>query len=128
PTVENEWSPLGVWALVQEDQGDAVMFFQLSVKNDGVISGAYVNVMSGEELPVTGQVDRKTQRAAWHIGDQKEKVFEAGMANLTQDQASCLVHMAPGQLQSWLLVRMESPELPDQPAAVSTASAAAATP
>ena len=118
PVVEEAWTPLGVWALVQEDQGDAVMFFQLSVDKDGMISGAYVNVVSGEELPVVGRVDRTTQRAAWHIGDQTEKVFEAGMTSLTQDQASCLVHLAPGEMQPWLLVRMEGPDLPDTPATV----------
>jgi hypothetical protein len=120
PVVENEWTPLGVWALVQEGQGDAVMFFQLSVDKKGVIRGAYVNVVSGEELPVAGQVDRATQRAAWHIGDEKEKVFEAGIANLSEQQASCLVHVAPGEMQNWLLVRMESPELPNAPSAVKT--------
>lgn len=128
PIVENEWTPLGVWALVQEDQGDAVMFFQLSVDKNGIISGAYTNVVSGEELPVTGQVDRKSQRAAWHIGDNTQKVFEAGMSNLTQDQASVLVHNAPGEMQNWLLVRMESPGLPDQPAAVTTSAVETVTP
>jgi hypothetical protein len=115
PVTEENWQPLGVWALAQEDQGDAVMFFQLSVNKNGVISGAYSNVMSGEELPLVGQVDRKTQRAAWHIGDQREKVFEAGMANLTQDQASCLVHLGKGESQNWLLVRMPDPTLPNEP-------------
>ena len=122
PVVETEWTPLGVWALVQENQGDdAVMFFQLSVDKDGYVSGAYTNVISGEVLQVAGQVDRSTQRAAWHIGDQKEKVFEAGMANLTDNQASCLVHTAPGEMQTWLLVRMESPNLPNRPASLSAA-------
>jgi hypothetical protein len=121
PLVEEDWQPLGVWALVQEDQGDAVMFFQLSVDRQGIISGAYSNVVSGEELPIVGRVDRATQRAAWHIGDQKEKVFEAGMSNLTQDQASCLVHVSPGEMQTWLLVRMPDPSLPDQPTKLSQA-------
>jgi hypothetical protein len=119
PVIEDQWTPMGVFALVQEDQGDAVMFFQLSVNRSGIISGAYTNVMSGEAQPVTGQIDRTTQRAAWHIGDQKEKVFEAGVSNLAQDQASCLVHLAPGEMQNWLLVRMESPELPDSPTRIS---------
>lgn len=118
PVVEAEWTPLGVWALVQENQGDAVMFFQLSVNKAGLISGAYSNVLTGESQPIAGQVDRSTQRAAWHVGDQTEKVFEAGMANLTENQASCMVHFAPGEMQTWLLVRMESPDLPTQPAAV----------
>ena len=121
PVVETEWTPLGVWALVQENQGDdAVMFFQLSVDKEGYLSGAYTNVVSGEVLQVAGQVDRSTQRAAWHIGDQKEKVFEAGMANLTENQASCLVHTAPGEMQTWLLVRMDSPNLPNKPASLSS--------
>jgi hypothetical protein len=119
PVLEEEWTPLGVWALVQEEQGDAVMFFQLSVNKTGLISGAYVNVVSGEKLPIAGQVDRATQRAAWHIGDRTEKVFEAGVTNLTQNQASCLVHITPGELQPWLLGRMEGPDLPSHPATLS---------
>ncbi|HET6408537.1 MAG TPA: hypothetical protein VFG14_11700 [Chthoniobacteraceae bacterium] len=114
PVAEEAWRPLGVWALAQEEQGDAVMFFQLSVNQEGIISGGYSNVMSGEELPIAGQVDRKTQRAAWHIGDKKEKVFEAGMTNLTQEQASCMVHMGNGEMQNWLLIRLPDPALPDQ--------------
>jgi len=126
PVVESEWTPLGVWALVQENQDEnAVMFFQLSVDKAGLISGAYTNVVSGEVLAVSGQVDRKTQRAAWHVGKNTEKVFEAGMANLTQNEASCLVHVAPGEMQPWLLVRMQSPDLPTEPASVSDTTASA---
>jgi hypothetical protein len=121
PVVQAEWTPMGVWALVQENQGDAFMFFQLSVNKQGLIRGAYANVLSGEALPLVGQVDRKTQRAAWHIGDEKEKVFEAGMANLGEKEASCLVHAAPGEMQNWLLVRMESPNMPDRPTNLSDA-------
>jgi hypothetical protein len=115
PVSVDDWRALGVWALVQEAQGDAVMFFQLSVDREGLVSGAYTNVVSGEELPVSGQVDRTTQRVAWHVGEQTSKVFEAGLANLTQDQASCLVHVAPGEMQNWLLVRLPDPTLPDEP-------------
>lgn len=122
PVTEESLQPLGVWALAQENQGDAIMFFQLSVNRDGVISGAFVNVVSGEEQPISGKVDRQTQRAAWHIGDQKEKVFEAGMSNLTKDQASCLVHLGDGEMQNWLLVRMPDPSLPDKPATLGQSS------
>jgi hypothetical protein len=118
PVNEADWRSLGVWALAPEEQGEAVMFFQLSVNRDGLINGAYANVLSGENAQVTGRVDMTTQRVAWHIGDQKDKVFEAGMSNLTQDQAPCLVHSGNGQTQNWLLVRMEGPNLPSQPAAI----------
>jgi len=123
PVEADEWTPLGVWALVQEEQGSAVMFFQLSVNRQGVISGGYENVVSGEELPVIGSVDRATQRAAWHIGDRTDKVFEAGIANLGQDEASCLVHIGDHEMQPWLLVRLKAPELPNAPAAFTQASA-----
>ena len=63
-----EWLPLGVWALAQEKNGDAYMFFQLSIDKNGVVTGAYQNVLSGEKSPISGQVDKKTQRVAWKIG------------------------------------------------------------
>jgi hypothetical protein len=61
PPGENQtgdWKPLGVWALTQEEKGDAFMFLQLSVNKAGAISGAYANVLSGEKEPVS------------HIGEQ----------------------------------------------------------
>ncbi len=106
------WQPLGVFALTQEERGDAVMFFQLSVNHDGLISGAYTNVMTGDSASVTGAVDRATQRAAWHVGDKKDTIFEAGIANLTQEIAPIYVHFDNQATQTWLLVRMASPELP----------------
>jgi hypothetical protein len=42
---------------------------------------------------VYGSVDKKTQRAAWTVGDRKEPVFEAGMANLTKSETTVLVHL-----------------------------------
>ena len=36
-----EWLPLGVFALAQEEKGDAVMFFQIFVNREGFISGDY---------------------------------------------------------------------------------------
>jgi hypothetical protein len=109
-----EWLPLGVWALAQEEKGDAYMFFQLSIDKDGVVSGAYQNVLSGEKSPISGQVDKKTQRIAWKIGT-NNTVIETGLQNLTQDVASCLVHFGPDTTQTWLLVRLKQPEMPNAP-------------
>ena len=41
PKQPGDWMPLGVFALAQEERGDPVMFFQLSINRDGVISGAF---------------------------------------------------------------------------------------
>jgi hypothetical protein len=106
-----DWLPLGVWALAQEEKGDAYMFFQLSIDKDGVVSGAYQNALSGEKSPISGQVDKKTQRVAWRIGT-NNTVIETGLQNLTQDVASCLVHFGPDTTQTWLLIRLKQPEMP----------------
>ena len=111
---EPEWLPLGVWALAPEEKGDAYMFFQLSIDKNGVVTGAYQNVLSGEKSPISGQVDKQTQRVAWKIGT-GNTVVETGLQNLTQDVASCLVHFGEGNTQTWLLVRQKQPEMPNAP-------------
>ena len=54
--------------------------------------------------PISGQVDKKTQRVAWKIGS-NHTVLETSLQNLTQDVASCLVHFGADVTQTWLLVR-----------------------
>jgi hypothetical protein len=111
PADTEEWKPLGVFAMVQgEDQQDANDIFQLAINKDGVIRGNYYNKLSDLTLPVYGQVDRKTQRAAWFIGDKKETVYETGMGNLSQPETSMLVHFGKDRTQQWTLVRLEPPE------------------
>jgi hypothetical protein len=44
------------------------MFFQIAIDKNGVVTGGYENVLSGEKSPISGQVDKKTQRVAWKIG------------------------------------------------------------
>ena len=114
PGQKPEWLPLGVWALAQEEKGDSYMFFQLSINKDGVVSGAYQNVLSGEKSPVSGQADKATQRVAWKIGS-NNTVIETGLQNLTTDVASCLVHFGPDTTQTWLLIRLKQPEMPTTP-------------
>jgi hypothetical protein len=48
------------------------------------VRGNYYNALSDTTLAVYGSVDKKTQRAAWTVGDRKEPAYEAGFANLTQ--------------------------------------------
>jgi hypothetical protein len=55
-------------------------------------------------------VDKKTQRAAWTIGDNKDNVMETGFYNLTKDEAPMLVHFGKDKTEQWLLVRMGQDE------------------
>ena len=109
---QGDWLPVGVWALTQQEQGDATMFFQLSVDKQGIVGGAYKNVMTGDEQPVVGQLDFESQRVAWHIGENTTTVYETGLSNFENDVAGVFVHFGETQTQNWLLVRMPSPEMP----------------
>ncbi|PTY01529.1 hypothetical protein DB346_12310 [Verrucomicrobia bacterium LW23] len=107
--------PLGVWALVQQEKGDAVMFFQLSITRDGLVTGAFSNVLTGESMPIVGSVDKKTQRVAWHTGKSTKNAIECNLNGLTQNQTAVFLHFGTGQTQTWLLVRMPNPDMPDKP-------------
>ena len=109
---EGDWLPVGVWALTQQEQGDATMFFQLSIDKNGIVGGAYKNVMTGDEQPIVGKLDFESQRVAWHIGDVTTTVYETGLSNFENDVASVFVHFGEAQTQTWLMVRMPSPEMP----------------
>ena len=109
---QGDWLPVGSWALTQQEQGDATMFFQLSIDKKGIVGGAYKNVMTGDEQPVVGKLDFKSQRVAWHVGDATTTVYETGLSNLENDVASVFVHFGETQTQNWLLVRLPSPEMP----------------
>jgi hypothetical protein len=110
-----EWMPLGVFALAQEEKGDPVMFFQISVSRDGKISGGYESTLTGDQKPIAGQVDKETQSVAWRIGDNIETVFATSLANLTLDVSTIAIHFGKDRVQNWLLVRLPEPPPADQP-------------
>ena len=111
---EVEWMSLGVFALTKEDLEASSMYLQLALSKEGIIAGTYFNESTDAVHPVEGMVDAKTQRAVWKAADgtNSELVMEAGIYNLTQDQADALVHFGPEQTQTWKMVRLEESENP----------------
>lgn len=107
-----DWLPMGVWALTQQEQGDATMFMQFSIDKNGILAGAYKNVMTGDEQPIVGQLDKQTQRVAWHVGNATQTTYETGLSNFENDVVSVFVHYGDVETQTWLLVRLSSPEMP----------------
>lgn len=110
PSEMEEWKSLGVFALIQGNEEDANNIFQLALNKDGVIRGNYHNGLTDSTLPVYGSVDKKTQRAAWIIGDKKDTVYETGVGNLMQDETTLLIHRGKERTQQWTLVRLEPPK------------------
>jgi uncharacterized protein (TIGR03000 family) len=105
--MEEQWQPLGVFSLVQNEQADTSAVFQLAVDKNGIIRGNYTNVLTNTTLPVRGAVDRRAQRASWIVGDQKDTVYDTGIYNLTKDESPLLVHYGKDRTQQWLLVRVQ---------------------
>ena len=61
---------------VRHGQGEETKsnhIFQLAVNKDGVIRGNYYNAVT-DTTEVYGSVDKKTQRAAWTVGDRRPGV------------------------------------------------------
>jgi hypothetical protein len=115
PPPAQEWLPLGVFALAQEEKGDPVMFFQVSVNKAGIISGAFNSTISDDQRPIAGQVDKASQRVAWRIGENKDTIFVTSLGNLTQDVSPIAIHFDKTRTQTWLLVRMPEPAPAGQP-------------
>ena len=109
-TKEEEWFPLGVFAMVQGEEKTSNNIFQLAINKQGVIRGNYYDAVTDASSPIFGSVDNKTQRAAWTVGDRKTPVYEAGIANLTKEETTMLVHYSPERSMQFTLVRIEEPQ------------------
>jgi hypothetical protein len=109
PPPTAEWKALGVFSLTQGDEQQSNYVFQLAVSKEGVIRGNYYDGLMDTTTPVYGSVDPKTQRAAWTIGKKNDRVFEAGIANLTSPECPCLIHIGKDNTKQWMLVRQQQP-------------------
>jgi hypothetical protein len=110
PKEDEEWQSLGVFAMVQGEEKEAKDIFQLAINKDGIIRGNFYSTLTETSTPVYGSVDKKTQRAAWIIGDKKDTVYETGVGNLSQAETEMLVHFGKERTQQWTLVRLEKPK------------------
>ena len=63
--------------------------------------------------------DKETQKAAFRFGNNKTTVIETGAYNLTQDVASCFIRFGAGPPQTWLIVRLPAPTMPNTPTRLS---------
>jgi len=82
----------------------------LAIDKQGIVRGNYFDQAADQNLPISGAVDKKNQRVAWHIGNNKNLVIETGLYNLTKEESPCLVHYGPTSTQQEVLVRMKQPE------------------
>jgi hypothetical protein len=107
---EGDWKALGVYALVQGDEKTSNNLFQLAINKAGIIRGNYYDGLMNTTTEVYGSLDKKAGLAAWTIGKNKDRVFEAGIYNLAQAECPCLLHVGTQTTSQMLLVRMEQPK------------------
>jgi hypothetical protein len=104
---EGDWIPLGVFAMVRGEETTSDNIFQLAVNKDGIVRGNYYNALTDAAEPVHGSVDKKSQRAAWVVGDRKHPVYESGIVNLTTDSTTMMVHYNEDKSQQFTLFRID---------------------
>ena len=107
---DEEWQALGVFAMVMGEETTSNNIFQLAVNKAGVIRGNYYNALTDSTEPVYGNVDKKTQRAAWTVGEKKYPIYEAGIVNLTEESTTMLVHYSKEKSQQFTLFQIDQPE------------------
>lgn len=110
-TAKNEeWLPLGVFAVVSDGQTNADKVAQLAINKEGVIRGNFHDVLADKVTPVSGAVDRKTQRVAMRLEGNSELLVETGLYNLTNDEVPVLIHFSSDHQENRTLVRLKRPE------------------
>jgi len=111
-STDQDWLPLGTFALVTSTSDtNPTRVLQLAVNKQGIVSGTLHNSATDQTAVVQGQVDKRTQRVAFTIGDKSHTVIETGIYNLTQPQTQVLVHFGADKVEHYLLVRLEKPQV-----------------
>ncbi len=108
-SAEDKWVPLGVFAMVRNEQQHPQMILQLAMNQRGNLRGNYTDETTDNTMQIQGGIDAKTQRVAWTVGSNSNAVMEAGLSNLTEPEATALLHKA-GKTEPWTLVRLQQPK------------------
>jgi hypothetical protein len=80
------------------------------VNTEGVIRGNYHDLLADKVTPITGAVNKETQRVAMKLEGNNDLVVETGLYNLTNDEAPVLVHFSPDRQEVRTFVRLKQPE------------------
>ncbi len=110
-TSTGDWMPLGVFAMVRNEQQHPQLIMQMALNKQGILRGNYTDELSEHTLPIHGAVDQQTQRAAWTVGNNQQTVMEAGLSDLASGEAPALIHKN-GKTDHWILIRLDQPGQP----------------
>lgn len=113
-TEDEEWLPLGVFSLIAEaDQEKSDKVVQLALNKQGAIRGNFHDLVTDEVTPISGSVNKQTQRVALKLEGNDQLVVETGLYNLTNDECPVLIHFSPEKQEQRVLIRLKQPESED---------------
>jgi len=111
-----QWMPLGTFALLNDEEvGESERIVQLAMNRGGILRGNLYDQKEDKLLPIQGAVDQETQRVAFRVVGEEEKVYESGLWNLTQDSLPFLVQEGPGKSETIKAVRLQEEGAEDNP-------------
>ena len=106
-----QWMPLGTFALLDDEEtGASDRVFQLAMNRGGILRGNLYDQGEDKLLPIQGAIDQETQRVAFRVVGDDEKVYECGLWNLTQESLSLLVQAGDRQSETIKVVRLQENE------------------
>jgi hypothetical protein len=108
-SAQGKWAPLGVFSLAEPGQTQSNMMVQLAINPQGQVRGNYMNQLTNEKSQIYGQLDKKSQRISWTIGENNTTVFDTSLAALTKDDSQVLVHYGPNNTGTMALIRLQQP-------------------
>lgn len=110
-TQDEDWLPLGVFAVIAEDdQTKTDKVIQLALNKQGAIRGNYQDMLTEKVTPITGSVDKKSERVALKLEGNDSLVVEVGLYNLTNDEVPALFHFDANRREPVTLIRLKNPE------------------
>jgi hypothetical protein len=105
-----EWFPLGAFAVVNEGQAKPDKILQIAVNKQGAVRGNLFDRWTDKVVAVSGAVDKTNQRVAFRMEGNDAVVAECGLWNLTQETTPLMIHFGPQHMEQRLLVRLAEPE------------------
>jgi hypothetical protein len=98
---------LGVFKLSPQGQPNAWSMINLAVSKSGIVRGTYYDILSDQEQPIQGAIDKATQRVAFTIGTQGTIVFQTLLPDLTRDNGTITLQYNDGTKSQWTLSRQQ---------------------
>ena len=109
PDPNDQWLPLGIFAMAEPDQAQPTDLFQLAVNKQGVIRGNYHNVVERTDPRGRLRGPHDAVRRPGRSAGTSAPVYEAGLANLTtttRRRCSCTPPTASSGRSSWSACRV----------------------